>query len=77
MKTAVEWLIDNLSENDFLWLSDKPEMDDLIKIISQAKKMEKQQIIDFAEDYQLYESDKYPLKTFEEYYNKIFIKKGY
>ena len=42
-QTAVEWLIDELSITNFLWLSDKPEMKELIKIIKQAKEMEKQQ----------------------------------
>ena len=36
-QTAVEWLIDKLTETNFLWLSDKPEMNELIKIIEQAK----------------------------------------
>jgi len=43
-QTAVEWLIDKLTDTQFLWLSEKPEMNDLIKIIEQAKEMEKEQI---------------------------------
>ena len=36
---------------------------------------EKQQTINFAENYELYESDKYPRKTFEQYYNETFKNK--
>ena len=40
--------------------------------INKAKELEKKQIIDFAEDYELYESNKFPRKTFEKYYNENF-----
>ena len=50
-QTAVEWLIDELTEpqTQFLFLSYKPEMYELIKIINQAKEMHKQQILDAYE----------------------------
>jgi hypothetical protein len=76
MKTAVEWLIDNLTESKFLWLSDKPEMDDLIKIITQAKEMEKQQKGYSEEDmneyamYILKHNVITPKKWFEHFKNK-------
>ncbi|MGL5233891.1 MAG: hypothetical protein ACRC8Z_03940 [Empedobacter falsenii] len=47
MKTAVEWLIDELTDDPskFLFLCDKPEyMDELIKIVKTAKEMEHKQI---------------------------------
>ncbi len=72
-QTAVEWLIDQLTETNFLWLSDKPEMNELIKIIEQAKEMEKEQIIDAFEDggtiYDGYQSS-------EQYYNETYGTKG-
>ena len=49
MKTAVEWLIDELTNDPskFLFLCDKPEyMDELIIIINKAKEIEKKQITD-------------------------------
>lgn len=42
--------------------------------INKAKQLEKKQIIDFAEDYKNHESDKYPRKTFEQYYNEKYKK---
>ena len=47
--TAVEWLIDKLTDEPehYLFICDKPEyMYGLNKIIPQAKELEKQQIID-------------------------------
>ena len=47
MKTAVEWLIDELTDDPskFLFLCDKPEYaDELIKIVQKAKEMERKQI---------------------------------
>ncbi len=41
--------------------------------IEKAKQMEREQTVDFAEDYEIYESDKYPRKTFEQYSRKIQI----
>jgi len=49
METSIEWLIDKLTEDSskFLFLSDKPEyMNELIKIVKEAKAMERGQIID-------------------------------
>jgi hypothetical protein len=40
---SIDWLIDKLTETQFLWLSDKPKMNELINIVNQAKEMEKQQ----------------------------------
>ena len=53
MKTAVEWLIDELTDDPskFLFLCDKPEyMDELTKIVKKAKEMEKQQIEEAIEN---------------------------
>ena len=44
---SIDWLIDKLTENQFLWLS-KQEMNELINIVNQAKEMEKQQQNEFA-----------------------------
>lgn len=67
-QTAVEWLEENLifrvlSEEDF-----KHNKECWIK----SKEMEKEQIIGFAEDYELYESDKHLRKSFEQYYNETY-----
>jgi hypothetical protein len=43
MKTAVEWLVEQMTQGDFIALP-KPQW------IKQAKEMEKEQIIDFAYD---------------------------
>jgi hypothetical protein len=69
-KTAVEWLYKNLLDNPM-------SNEDVIYNINMfeiAKQMEKKQIIDFAEDYEINESEKYPQKTFEQYYNETFKK---
>jgi hypothetical protein len=44
MKTAVEWLIQELKENSLL------TFDELKELFEQAKEMEKQRIIDFGYD---------------------------
>jgi hypothetical protein len=44
---SIDWLIDKLTENQFLWLS-KQEMNQLINIVNQAKEIEKQQQDEFA-----------------------------
>jgi hypothetical protein len=70
-KTAVEWLIDMLiTENEVTLKGEN------YKLFEIAKQMEKQQIIDFAEDYEINESEKYPQKTFEQYYNETFNKEA-
>ena len=65
MKTAVEWLVDELTNGHYLDEGMKQ------KIIDKAKEMEKQQIIDFAENYEtkVYEE---MLKSAEQYYNENF-----
>lgn len=64
-QTSVEWLEDCFDRYGALLKSD------FIK----AKEMEKQQIVEFAENYELYESDKHPRKTFEQYYNETYKNK--
>jgi len=69
-QTAVEWLIDELTKTQFLWLSDKPEMNDLIEIIKQAKEMEKEQIID-AYNIGSYDTSEKQFRP-EQYYNETY-----
>jgi hypothetical protein len=64
--TAVEWLVKELGE--YLPTSIK----DVQSMIEEAKELEKQQIIDFAEDYEMWESEKYPRKTFKQYYKETY-----
>jgi hypothetical protein len=62
MKTAVEWLVERLAENGIIHSSD----------ISKAKEMEKEQIIDFAENWskQILRSDRNT--NIQQYYNETF-----
>ena len=59
-QTAVEWFYQRILAKD------------IKEVFEQAKEMEKKQIIDFAEDYEINESEKYPQKTFEQYYKETF-----
>ena len=73
-QTAVEWLgkeLESYGDPEYC----KLEWETLDPLIQQAKEMEKEQIINFAEDYQINESEKYPQKTFEQYYNETFKSK--
>jgi len=72
-QTAVEWLIDKLTDepHKFLFLSDKPEMNELIKLIKKAKEKEKQQIIDAYDKAKFYD---YLIGYGKKYYNETFNK---
>jgi hypothetical protein len=76
MKTAVEWLDEQLqimeskSFNNIIQI--EMGRDNYKEIIEQAKEMEKEKMIDFAENYEMWESENYPRKTFEQYYNETF-----
>jgi hypothetical protein len=77
--TAVEWLIDKLTDEPykFLFLSDKPdEMNELIKLIKKAKVMEKQQIIDafWNGDNSDCTSEQNSKEFAEQYYSETFKK---
>lgn len=74
-QTAIEWLIDELTKTQFLWLSDKPEMNELIEIIKQAKEMEKQQIIDAFKRGLINEMNGIEEITSKQYYNQRFKNK--
>jgi hypothetical protein len=63
-QTAVQWLVEKIQQANPSFKFDA--------LIRQAKQMEKEQIIGFAEDYEINESEKYPQKTFEQYYNETF-----
>jgi phage gp29-like protein len=65
MKTAVEWLLFELSKNGLL--PDGISSD----IHNQAKEMEKEQMIDFADKYDAYVVQGGTL-TAERYYNETF-----
>jgi hypothetical protein len=75
-KTAVDWLIDQLEKYE---LYSKISFQ-CLKEIEQAKEMEKEQIIEFTENYILecvtcsYDGVPNPLKEAEEYYNETFGK---
>jgi hypothetical protein len=64
-QTAVEWLASNLGEH-IVW------EEKLIDLVEQAKEMEKQQIIDFAENWskQILRSDRNT--NIQQYYNETF-----
>ena len=71
-QTAVEWLIDKLTDepDKFLFLSDKPEMNELIKLIEQAKQKEEDQIMNAWVSGVVSEAD----MTAEQYYNETYKK---
>jgi hypothetical protein len=81
-QTAIEWLIDKLTDEPykFLFLSDKPEMNELIKLIVEAKQKEKEQMKETFKlllkahvDWTVF-SNKILDETFEDYYNETFKK---
>jgi hypothetical protein len=74
-QTAVEWLIGELMEKDLLLVFGKPSLDnDAIKIIEQAKAMEKEQIIDARVDGDTWSTAIKEMRTeyAEQYYNETF-----
>jgi len=85
MKTAVEWLVDELLhlDNEFdMKLIDKNEYQARRKqVIEQAKEMEKERIIDFAKKFSDFNgltfnekevSKEYLEKLYDEYYKETF-----
>jgi len=68
-QTAVEWLANEIQEQLKMFF---PGATLYQPTIEKAKEMEKEQIIDFAENYEMWESENYPRKTFEQYYNETF-----
>jgi hypothetical protein len=75
-QTAVEWL-ENQIKNSKYYFKLMAEINSRSTIaqpnvFEQAKEMEKNQMIDFAENYEMWESENYPRKTFEQYYNETF-----
>ena len=68
MKTAVEWLMGQLYNNEKLFMSgDGNVLDD---ILEQAKAMEKEQIIEAFN--QSWHDRMNPYKTADKYYNETF-----
>ena len=63
MKTAVEWLVEQMTQGDFIALPKR-------EWIEQAKEMEKEQIID-AYNTSFILRDK-PYSTADKYYNETF-----
>ncbi len=76
-QTAVDWLV---SQNYFIQVIFGTENIILKNIIDQAKEMEKQEIVEFTENYILecvtcsYDGVPNPLKEAEQYYNETFGK---
>jgi hypothetical protein len=64
MKTAVEWLVEELEDNGI-------NLDLAFELIEQAKEMEKQQIINAASDH-CYPTGELARIDAEEYYNETF-----
>ena len=71
MKTAVEWLVEQIINNKFVKAYEQ------IEAIEQAKKMEKQQMFDYVKNkYVIGEhSLKFHQEKFEKYYNETFKSK--
>ena len=72
MKTAIEWLYNELSKNNISTDSVIERINKESSIWQQAKEMEKEQIIDAYND--AYFGDAYKYKDSEEYYNQTFNK---
>ena len=79
-QTAVEFIEEYLRFKGLI-INDKNIPQVLIGVINQAKEMEKQQIIDFSEDYVFecvscsYSGETINLKEAEQYYNETFKNK--
>jgi plasmid replication initiation protein len=70
-QTAVKWLWNNLTDDMIGELSPE-QIKSIYQLIEQAKEMEKEQIINFTENYVFKEWNKYPLKTIEQHYLDCF-----
>jgi hypothetical protein len=68
--TAIEWLVEQL-EGDDAMIARVIGLKKYNSIIKQAKEMEKQQIIDFANNYG-FDVCGYDYDNAEQYYNKTF-----
>jgi hypothetical protein len=74
-QTPVEWLIDKLVEEEFLYIDDKPNhMIPLGNLINQTKEMEKQQREKLAFEYFKAGQDSMEEggKSFEQYYTETY-----
>ena len=78
MKTAMQEHIEWLKATLDICKENAPSLVNCLELcINDAEsklEMEKQQMIDFAENYEMWESENYPRKTFEQYYNEIYGK---
>jgi len=73
MKTAVEWLEDELLKNIMTPCSFKEQKNKELKLWEQAKEMEKEQIIDaFCEDNYEFKGYRQISLSGEQYYNETF-----
>lgn len=78
MKTAVEWLVEQLNQSigltKFVNNCDEDYISGILGIIEQAKEMEKQQIIDAVKstDYIIGATDKESEEFAQQYYNETF-----
>ena len=85
-QTAVDWLIEQLTESGYLWITDKPsDMDELSVIIEKAKEIEQIQFDKMTEAFVknreqtrplvfengFFEGFEYALKSAEDYYDKL------
>lgn len=66
--TAVEWLVDELSNGDWYYLSQSM----ILEIVEQAKEMEKKKLEQFYNHGQWAIIEHGHGDTFEDYYNKTF-----
>lgn len=71
MKTAVEWLLEEMSAKDWYDLPKSIKND----IVEQAKAMEKEQIMD-AYNQGCNDYDEFGYKRIEEYYNETYKNTG-
>jgi hypothetical protein len=78
MKTAMQEHIEWLKATLDICKEHAPSLVNCLELcINDAEsklEMEKEQMIDFAENYEMWESENYPRKTFEQYYNETYGK---
>ena len=75
-QTALQWYIDEISEAGFLWLTDKPEMEELLELTKRARALEKEQMLAYiAKNYGIGEySLAFHREHFEKYYDETYGK---
>ena len=73
-QTAVEWLVQQMADKEYILWNDKPYWLDVVNLIDQAKQMEKDQIIEGYISGTFLPLTTQELNRPEQYYNKTYGK---